>query len=249
MTRPVRGAMLAAVALGVVTVLAGTSAARPSATQATVLAAASLTEVLPRIDPAARASFGGSNQLAQQVRQGFPFDVFLSASPQHTRALFAEGLVLRPVTFATNSLVLIVPRSNPARVRNVQDLARRPSLRLVAAGPQVPIGLYTRVALKRLRLLKVLRKVVSLEPDVKGIVGKVALGEADAGFVYATDVRPVAGKVKVIRFPAAAQPDVEYQAAIAARPRDLEAAQAFLMALLGPDGRRALRAAGFGLPG
>lgn len=249
MTRPVRGAMLAAVALGVVTVLAGTSAARPSATQATVLAAASLTEVLPRIDPAARASFGGSNQLAQQVRQGFPFDVFLSASPQHTRALFAEGLVLRPVTFATNSLVLIVPRSNPARVRNVQDLARRPSLRLVAAGPQVPIGLYTRVALKRLRLLKVLRKVVSLEPDVKGIVGKVALGEADAGFVYATDVRPVAGKVRVIRFPAAAQPDVEYQAAIAARPRDLEAAQAFLMALLGPDGRRALRAAGFGLPG
>lgn len=249
MTRPVRGAMLAAVALGVMTVLAGTSVARPSATQATVLAAASLTEVLPRIDPAARASFGGSNQLAQQVRQGFPFDVFLSASPQHTRALFAEGLVRRPVTFATNSLVLIVPRSNPARVRNVQDLARRPSLRLVAAGPQVPIGLYTRVALKRLRLLKVLRKVVSLEPDVKGIVGKVALGEADAGFVYATDVRPVAGKVKVIRFPAAAQPDVEYQAAIAARPRDLEAAQAFLMALLGPDGRRALRAAGFGLPG
>ena len=183
-----------------------------------MLAAASLTEVLPRIDPEARASFGGSNQLAQQVRQGFPFDVFLSASPQHTRALFAEGLVRRPVTFATNSLVLIVPRANPARIRTAQDLASRPSLRLVVAGPQVPIGLYTREVLKRLRLLKVLRKVVSLEPDVKGIVGKVALGEADAGFVYATDVRPVAAKVRVIRFPAAAQPDVEYEAAIAAQP-------------------------------
>jgi molybdate transport system substrate-binding protein len=244
----VRGALLAAVVLGVSAVLAGTAAGRPSGTQATVLAAASLTEVLPRIDPAARGSFGGSNQIAQQVRQGFPFDVFLSASPQYTRALFAERLVRRPVTFATNSLVLIVPRSNPARIAAVADLAKRPKLKLVVAGPKVPIGLYTREVLKRLRLLKVLRNVVSLEPDVKGIVGKVALGEADAGFVYATDVRPVAGKVRVVRFPRSAQPDVEYQAAIAARPRDLEAARAFLARLLGPEGRRTLRAAGFGLP-
>jgi molybdate transport system substrate-binding protein len=102
--------------------------------------------------------------------------------------------------------------------------------------------------LKRLGLLGVLRKTVSLEPDVKGIVGKVALGEADAGFVYATDVRPVASDVRVIRFPRRAQPTVVYEAAIASRPHDLEAAQAFLIALLGADGRRALRAAGFGLP-
>jgi molybdate transport system substrate-binding protein len=94
----------------------------------------------------------------------------------------------------------------------------------------------------------VLRKTVSLEPDVKGIVTKVALGEADAGFVYATDVRPVAGKVRVIAFPRRAQPTVVYEAAIAAKPRDLAAAQAFLIALLGSDGRKALRAAGFGLP-
>jgi molybdate transport system substrate-binding protein len=248
MTRRGSRAAVSLLALAVAAVLVGTAAGKPSGSQATVLAAASLTEVLPRIDPDARASFGGSNQLAQQIRQGFPFDVFLSASPRESQALLAEGLVRRPVTFATNSLVLIVPRANPARIRTVQDLARRPSLRLVAAGPKVPIGLYTREVLKRLKLLKVLRKVVSLEPDVKGIVGKVALGEADAGFVYATDVRPVAGKVRVIRFPAAAQPDVEYQAAIAARPRDLEAAQAFLITLLGQEGRRTLRAAGFGLP-
>jgi len=94
----------------------------------------------------------------------------------------------------------------------------------------------------------VLRKTVSQEPDVKGIVGKVALGEADAGFVYATDVRPVAAKVRVIRLPRRSQPNVVYEAAIASRPRDLEAAQAFLIALLGADGRRELRAAGFGLP-
>ena len=236
--------LTAAVTAGIAT------AARESSTDgpATLLAAASLTEVVPMIDGSARASFGGSNQLAQQARQGFPFDVFLSASPQYTQALYAEGLVRKPVAFATNSLVLVVPKRNPARIGTVADLAKRPKLRLVVAGAKVPIGLYTREVLKRLGLFRVLRKAVSLEPDVKGIVGKVALGEADAGFVYATDVRPVASKVKVIRFPRRAQPDVVYEAAIAARPRDLEAAQSFLIELLGPDGRRALRAAGFGLP-
>ena len=245
-----RARALRLLAAGVVAaaIVAAPIAARATDGPATVLAAASLTEVLPRIDETARASFGGSNQLAQQARQGFPFDVFLSASPQYTQALFAEGIVRKPVAFATNSLVLIVPRRNPARISSVADLAKRPKLRLVVAGPKVPIGLYTREVLKRLGLLRVLRKTVSLEPDVKGIVGKVALGEADAGFVYATDVRPVAGKVRVIRFPRSAQPTVVYEAAIASKPRDLEAAQAFLIALLGPEGRSALRAAGFGLP-
>jgi len=247
MRRPLAIAFLAAIAA----VAVGAASARDTVRAegpATVLAAASLTEVLPRIDPSVRASFGGSNQLAQQARQGFSFDVFLSASPQYTQALHAEGLVRKPVAFATNTLVLIVPRANPARIATIADLARRRELKLVVAGPKVPIGLYTREVLKRLKLLRVLRKTVSLEPDVKGIVGKVALGEADAGFVYATDVRPVATKVRVIRFPRTAQPTVVYEAAIAARPRDLEAAQAVLISLLGADGRRALRAAGFGLP-
>jgi molybdate transport system substrate-binding protein len=244
----VRGLRLLAVGAVAAAVVAGSTAARSTDGPATVLAAASLTEVLPRVDGGARASFGGSNQLAQQARQGFPFDVFLSASPQYTQALFADGVVRKPVVFATNSVVLIVPRRDPARIATVGDLARRPKLRLVVAGPNVPIGLYTREVLKRLGLLRVLRKTVSLEPDVKGIVGKVALGEADAGLVYATDVRPVAQKVRVIRIPRTAQPTVAYEAAIAARPRDLEAAQAFLVSLLGPEGRRALRAAGFGLP-
>lgn len=213
-----------------------------------VLAAASLTEVLPRVQPDARFSFAGSNQLVQQIRQGAPFDVYVSASPQYTQALFAEGLVRRPVAFATNSLALIVPRSNPQRLRTVGDLAKRPKLRLVVAGPMVPIGLYTREVLKRLGLLGVLRKTVSLEPDVKGILGKVALGEADAGFVYRTDARPVATKVRVLALPRSAQPTVSYEAAVAARPVSLEAAQQFLIELLGPEGRRELRAAGFGEP-
>ena len=120
--------------------------------------------------------------------------------------------------FATNSLVVIVPRRNPARIKTVFDLAKRPKLKLVVAGPKVPIGLYTREVLKRLGLLRVLKKTVSLEPDVKGVVGKVALGQADAGFVYRTDVAPVSSRVRAIAIPARAQPTVEYELAIAARP-------------------------------
>ena len=76
------------------------------------------------------------------------------------------------MAFATNSLVVIVPRSNPARIKSVFDLARRPKLRLVVAGPQVPIGLYTREVLKRLGMLRVLKKAVSLEPDVRESSGR-----------------------------------------------------------------------------
>lgn len=250
--RRLQGAVLAlglaiAVAIGAAAGLRPVdSQAKGAAGRPVVLAAASLSQVLPRISADARASFGGSNQLAQQIRQGAPFDVFLSASPRYTQELYADGLVRKPVAFATNSLVLIVPRRNPAGIRSVADLARRGKLRLVVAGPAVPIGLYTREVLKRMGLLRVLRKAVSLEPDVKGIVGKVALGEADAGFVYATDVAPVRDKVRAMSIPARAQPTVRYELAVAAEPLDLEAAQELVIAILGPDGRRALRAAGFG---
>jgi len=226
----------------------GLARAEPAADPPLVLAASSLTEVLSRIEPDGRYSFAGSNQLAQQIRLGAPFDVFLSASPLYTQDLYREGLLRKPVAFASNSLVLVVPRSNPQRIRTVSDLAKRPKLRLVVAGPTVPIGLYTRQVLKRLGLLRVLKKAVSLEPDVKGVVGKVALGEADAGFVYRTDVRPVARKVRVIALPRVSQPTVTYEAAIAAQPQSVESARAFLSALLSTAGRRALRAAGFGVP-
>lgn len=213
-----------------------------------VFAASSLTEVLPRISPDARYSFAASNQLAQQIRQGAAADVFLSANVKYADDLYAAGLVRKPIPFATNSLVVVVPKSNPAAIRTIGDLARRPKLRLVVAAPQVPIGLYTRKVLQRLGLLRILRKAVSLEPDVKGVVAKVALGEADAGFVYATDVKPVASKVRVITIPARAQPRVLYEVAIVARTSRVDAAQAFVIALLGRDGRRELKSAGFGLP-
>jgi molybdate transport system substrate-binding protein len=231
-------------------VLAAAIALVPTATGATprltVYAASSLTEVFPRIDKRPRYSFGGSNQLALQIRLGGRADVFASASPEFTQALFRDGLVERPRTFASNSLVLAVPRSNPAGLRTVYDLARR-DVRLVIGAPNVPIGAYTRRVLARLGLSRVLSKVVSEEPDVKSIVAKVALGEADAGFVYRTDVRPVAARVRGIPIPASAQPTVRYQVAVVRASRNKPAARRWVQMLAtGKRGRAMLEQAGFG---
>ena len=214
----------------------------------TVYAAASLTDVLAKVSPSSRFQFAGSNQLALQITRGAPADVFASASPAYTQSLFRDGLVERPRTIATNSLVLAVPRSNPARIRSVFDLAKRPRLKLVVAGQKLPIGLYTREVLKRLALLTVLRKAVSQEPDVKGIVGKLALGEADAGFVYATDVRAASKRLLAIPLPKRAQPNVRYEVAVVKGSQNREAALELVADLLATDGRRELKRAGFGLP-
>jgi molybdate transport system substrate-binding protein len=224
--------------------------AAPAATAAdriTVLAASSLTDVLLRIDRAPRYSFAGSDQLAAQIRLGAPADVFLAASPSAPGALYRKKLVYRPAVFATNRLVLVVPRSNPARIRGVHDLTR-PGIKLVIARAGVPIGDYTRQVLARLGLSKALDNVVSEESDVRGVLGKVALSEADAGFVYATDVRAASGRVASIALPARAQPKVRYELAIVRSTKRLAAARAFVRRVLGPQGRKALAAAGFGLP-
>jgi molybdate transport system substrate-binding protein len=112
----------------------------------------------------------------------------------------------------------------------------------------VPVGLYTREVLKRLSLLRVLRKAVSQEPDVKGIVGKLALGEADAGFVYATDVRAASSRLIAIPLPQRSQPTVRYEVAVVKESGNREGALEFVADLLSTDGRRELKRAGFGLP-
>lgn len=236
---------LALVAL-VAAVLPAAGTAREDATL-NVFAASSLTEVFPRIDGSPNYSFGGSNQLALQIRQGAPADVFAPASPEYTRALFRKQLVERPRTFATNSLVLAVPASNPARLRTVFDL-RRKEVKLVIGTASVPIGAYTRTVLARLGLSTVLASVVSEEPDVKSIVGKLVLGEADAGFVYRTDVRAAAGRLRAITIPARAQPTVRYQAAVVRGSTNAAAARRWVRALGAPRARRLLKAAGFGVP-
>ena len=233
-------------ALAAALVLAPVGGAGSSA-RVTVYAASSLTEALPRIDTRPNYSFAGSNQLAFQIKQGAPADVFASASPSYTQALYREGLVERPRTFASNALVLAVPRSNPAGLRSVFDL-RDKNVRLVVGSAAVPVGDYTRRVLRRLGLSDALDKVVSQEPDVKSIVGKVALGEADAGFVYRTDVRAASDRLRAIAIPAWAQPAVRYEVVVVRASRHRAEARRFVAALATPRARRLLRQAGFTVP-
>lgn len=246
--RAVRLALAVAAGFGTAAVATAIGApARHVGDAPVVLAAASLSEVVPAIDPAARISVAGSDQLAFQITQGAPADVFAAASPRYPQQLFVDGLVLRPRPFATNSLVMIVPRPNPAHITGLAQLDDQ-GVKLVIGDRGVPVGDYARTALGRLGLAGALANVVSLEPDVKGVVTKVALGEADAGFVYATDVRPVRRKVRAFRLPATAQPDVEYQVAVVAGAPHPDAARAFVRRLLSPAGRATLVRYGFGVP-
>jgi molybdate transport system substrate-binding protein len=227
--------------------LALPAAASVSPNRLTVFAASSLTDVFPKIDPGQRYSFGGSDQLAFQIRQGAPADVYAAASPRYPDQLYKERLVERPVVFATNELILLLPSSNPAKIRSVFDL-RRPGIRLVIGQKGVPIGDYTRTVLAKLRLSGVVAQVVSQETDVKSIVGKVVLGQADAGFVYRTDARPAGEKAKVVQLPARAQPHVRYEIAAVRSSDRRAAARTFVARVLSRAGRAKLAAAGFGLP-
>ena len=218
------------------------------ATTLDVFAAASLTEVFPKIDKSERYSFAGSDQLALQIRQGAPADLFASASPRYTELAYRDGYVLKPVVFATNRLIVLLPKSNPAGIKTVYDL-RRPGLKIVIGDKAVPIGTYTRQILDALGITNdVMSNVVSQETDVKGIVSKVALGEAEAGFVYRTDARPVAGRTRTIALPDWAQPPIRYEIAIVKSSEHAAAARAYLKKVTSTRGRRLLAAAGFGLP-
>lgn len=214
----------------------------------TVSAAASLTDVFPRIDSTARYNFAGSDELATQIREGAPVDVYAAASSKLPQQLYDEGLVEEPVTFASNRLVLIVPGDNPDGIEAVEDVTR-PGTKLVVAAEGVPVGDYTRQVLDELRLADALDNVVSNEEDVKGVVGKVSLGEADAGFVYATDAAAAGDEVSLIELPEGSQPSsIEYQIAVVAGSANKEAAKAFVQKVLGGEGQQALEAAGFLLP-
>jgi molybdate transport system substrate-binding protein len=209
-----------------------------------IFAAASLTTVFPQIAPHDHYSFAGSNMLAAQIQQGAPADVFASANTKLPQQLYDQGLVERPVVFTRNELILIVPRSNPARIHSVYDL-RKPGVKLVVGAVGVPVGDYTRVVLHNLGADDVMNNVVSEETDVREVLAKVALGEADAGFVYLTDARTVRGKVATIGIRWSAQPIVEYAVAVVKSSKHLSAARSFVRALLGKTAQAKLRAAGF----
>ena len=243
-------ALLASAAIGATASRSDAAPAKPAArsAQLTVLAAASLREVLPQIDGTQRYSFAGSDALATQIRNGIGADLFLSANTSLPNALYNQGLIAKPVIFATNRLVIIVPASNPANLRSVWDL-KKPGIKLIIGQRTVPIGSYTRQVLSNMGIsAAVLRNVVSQERDVAAITAKVALGEADAGLAYVTDAKAVADKVKTVGIPVWAQPKVRYGLGVISKSANKADARALIAKITSKRGRALLVKAGFGVP-
>ena len=198
--------------------------------------------------PGVRLQFAGSDELAAQIRRGVRPDVYAAANTQLPQQLMREGLLEFTLVFATNELVLATPERSD--IRGLDDLAEE-GTRIAVGSAAVPVGAYTRELLERLPQAQgdaIRANVRSQEPDVKGIIGKLARGAADAGFVYRTDVRAADG-VTAIRLPRHLRPDVAYGAGVVTGSDRREAATRFVERLRGGECGRALREAGFGLAG
>lgn len=250
------------IALALLGLPAGASSlAEPAPATVTVFAAASLTECFRELGRAfeqqhpgttVQFSFAGSQQLALQLEQGAPADVFASADQRWMDYVRDKGLVEgeTPV-FARNRLVVIVPRTNPARIGRLEDLVRR-GTKVVLAAEQVPAGKYSREALKKLAASpgfppdydrRVLANVVSQEENVKSVVSKVQLGEADAGMVYQSDVTPaVARYVRDLGIPQQSNVIAEYPIAVVKSTRNAGAARQFVDLVRSAVGQRVLQA-------
>ncbi|MDQ4069979.1 MAG: molybdate ABC transporter substrate-binding protein [Actinomycetota bacterium] len=211
----------------------------------TVLAAASLADAFadhPAGMPV-RYSFAGSQQLVAQVEGGVPADVVATADEVTMDRLVRAGLVETPRVLARNRLAIAVRPGNPRRITALADLAA-PAIRVALADESVPAGRYARTVLDR---AGVEVRPVSFELDVKAVVTRVASGEADAGIVYATDVRPGAG-VEGVPLPDEANVLVSYAVAVIRSSRDLANARTFVDRLLDGPGRQALVARGYLAP-
>ncbi len=234
------------------------------ATQLVVFAAASLTDAYEAIANEFEAAnpgveilfnFGGSSTLAAQLVQGAPADVFASANPAQMQVAVDGGRIGgTPQIFAQNRLVLIVPANNPANIQSLYDLAN-PGVNLIFAAPFVPIRTYTDAMLERMAedadygeiyRSAVLANVVSEEPNVRQVVAKVALGEADAGIVYVSDVTPdIAEDVLAFSIPDELNTVAAYPIAITNDTRQPELAQQFVDFVLSDAGQAILVEWGF----
>jgi len=224
-----------------------------------VFAAASLsgafTEIgrdFERAHPGARVrlNFAGTPQLVAQLEQGATADVFASADERWMQHLSEGGRLTAPgETFARNRLVFIVPRTNPARIGRLQDLAR-PGVKLVIGAETVPVGHYGREMLAKLAnspgfgsdfARRALANVVSQEENVKAVLGKVQIGEADAGICYRSDVTaPVARYVRVLEIPDPANVVASYPIAVLAAGTQPDLARQFVTHVLSAEGQRVL---------
>lgn len=244
-------ALVATLTAAVALTVAGCGSGKGAKPDLTVSAAASLTQAFTQyadqFTPAsARLSFAGSDELAAQIQQGVKPDVFASANTRLPDMLFAHGLVAKPVVFASNRLVIAVPAGSN-RVRSLADLAR-PGVTIAIGSASVPIGSYTRKVLARLPGAEgkaILANVRSSEPDVKGVIAKVAEKAVDAGFVYVTDVTATEGQARAIGLPGRLRPRVAYAAAVVRGAKHPVQARAFMAGLVHGDGQQDLRRAGF----
>ena len=234
--------------------------ADPTPSTLTVYAAASLTDAFKELGKTLEAShpgltaqfnFAGSQQLAVQIEQGAPADVFACADQRWMDYAKEKGLFDGESTiFARNRLVAIVPRTNPARIRRLQDLVRK-GIKLVVAAEAVPAGKYSRETLQNLAGApgfppaydrQVLANVVSQEENVKAVVAKVQLGEADAGLVYRSDVTPaVARFVRVFEIPDPYNVLATYPIAVLKAAGNPEAARQFVELVSSDAGQRILQ--------
>jgi molybdate transport system substrate-binding protein len=241
-------AVAVAVALAWPSMLAGCGGGGRPALE--VSAAASLTHAFRlygrRFHAAAlRYSFAGSDTLAAQIEEGIRPDAFASANTRLPEQLFARGLVERPVAFASNRLVLAVPERSS--IRGLEDLARR-RVAIAVGTPGVPVGSYTETVLARLpaaERARIVGEIRDREPSVTGIVGKLAFGAVDAGFLYATDVAASGGALRGIPLPSSLQPSVTYAAAVVRGTRHAAQARAFVASLLRGPAQADLRKSGF----
>lgn len=215
----------------------------------TVLAASSLSDAFDEIEREFEAahpnvdvvvSAGGSTSLAAQIEQGVPAGVFASAD-RPTMDRVAKSLTGDPVVFATNVLVIAVANGNPHGVTGLTDLARD-DLVVVLADREVPAGRY---ALAALDTAGITVEPASLEQNVRAVASKVALGEADAAIVYATDAAALPDALDTIQIPAELNVLAEYPIAVVDHSAG---ADLFVDFVTGPDGRRILADVGFGLP-
>lgn len=233
----------------------GTSApasAAPEARTLTVLAAASLTGTFtalekqfetdhPGVD--VKTNFAGSSDLAQQIVNGAPADVFAAASDATMKTVTDAGLATgTPKIFASNVLQIATAPGNPKGIASFADLAE-PDLKVVVCAPQVPCGA---AAQKIEKATGVDIKPVSEEADVKSTLGKVESGDADAGLVYVTDVDAAGSSVEGVNFTEAGQATTNYPIAVLKDAPQAQLAQEFEDLVTGDVGRRALQDAGFG---
>lgn len=226
-------------------------AAEPTKQTVSVFAAASLTEAFKTIGAAferahpgttVQFNFAASSLLAQQIHEGAPADVFASADEANMqKAADAGDLAGAAQIFAHNRLVIAVPAGNPKRIASLTDLTKS-DLTLVLAAPQVPAGKYAAEAFAKAGLAV---PAASQEIDVRAVLNKVALNEADAGIVYVTDIRAAGGKVEAVPIPDQYNVTARYPIAVLKHAADPLNAKAFVDFVLSPDARATLTQFGF----